>query len=86
MSLLGRDNVLPQPGNRFTSVDFIVVVVFNFFLMFISERERGSASGGGNRKRGRHRIRSRFQAPSCQHRAQHGTQTHEQRDYDLSRT
>ena len=37
-------------------------------------------------ERGRHRIRSRFQALSCQHRARHGAQTHEPWDHDLSRS
>ena len=34
----------------------------------------------------RHRIRSRFQAPSCHHRAQRGAWTHAPRDPDLSRS
>ena len=46
-----------------------------FFLMFLFEREREKASRGGV-ERGRHRIQSRLQALSCQHRAQHRAGTH----------
>ena len=56
-----------------------------FFLTFIFyfwDRERQSMNGGGaERERGRHRIRSRLQALSCQHRAQHGAQTHKLRSW-----
>ena len=49
--------------------------VFKFyFLMFISETEHKWVRG---RERGRHRIRSRLQILSCQHRAQRGARTHE---------
>ena len=41
---------------------------------------------GKGRERGRHRIRSRLQALSCQHRARCGAQTHGPRDHDLSRS
>ena len=44
-----------------------------------------STSGGGA-ERGRHRIWSRFQALSCQHRAQRWAWTQEQRDHDWSRS
>ena len=37
-----------------------------------------------SRERGRHRIWSRLQALSCQHRAVHGVQTHELLGHDLS--
>ena len=40
----------------------------------------------GGPERGRHRIRSRLQAPSCQRRARRGARTHELRDHDLSRS
>ena len=39
---------------------------------------------GRSRGRGRHRIWSRLQALSRQHRAWHGAWTHELRDHDLS--
>ena len=38
------------------------------------------------RERGRHRIQSRLQVLSCQHRAAHGAQTHEPRGHDLSQS
>ena len=47
------------------------------------ERDR-VCSGEGQRERGRHRIQSRFQALSCQHRAQCGARTHGPWDHDLS--
>ena len=51
--------------------------------LFIFERESESKQGRG-RERGRHRIWSRLQAPSCQHRAWCGAQTHKLWDHDLS--
>ena len=45
------------------------------FLMFIFERETEGEWEWG-RERGRHRIGSRLQAPSCQHRARRGARTH----------
>ena len=57
------------------------------FLKYIWERQRQSTRGGGAEKeRGRPRIRSRTQAPSCQHRAQRGAQTHKPRDHDVSQS
>ena len=55
------------------------------FLMFTYfwDRERQSVSRGGAEREG-DRIRSRLQAPSCQHRAWRGAQTHGPRDHDLS--
>ena len=43
---------------------------FNLYL-FSKGGGGGDPELGKGRERGRHRIRSRFQAPSCQHRAQH---------------
>ena len=49
------------------------------------EREREKVhKQGRSRERGRHRIRSWLQALSCQHRAEHGARTQEERDHDLS--
>ena len=45
--------------------------------------DRAQAKKG---QRGRHRIRSRLQAPSCQHRAWHRAWIHELWDRDLSRS
>ena len=42
--------------------------------------------GGRCRERGRHRIQSRFQALSCQHRAQCGARTHRLWNHDLSQS
>ena len=57
----------------------------NIFLRFIHFWERHRARAGeGRRERGRHRIRSRLQAPRCQHRARCGAWTHDPRDHDLS--
>ena len=47
---------------------------FNVYL-FLQDRERQSVSRGGAEK-GKHRIQSRLQALSCQHRAQHRAGTH----------
>ena len=62
-----------------------------FFLMFIyfwereKYRERACKQRRSReRERGRHRIGSRLQALSCQHRARHGAQTHKRWDHDLS--
>ena len=58
---------------------------FSTFIYFFGDRERQSMSGGGP-ERGRPRIGSRLQAPSCQHRARRGARTHGPRDRDLSRS
>ena len=41
---------------------------------------------GWGRERGRQRIWSRLQAPSCQHRAWRRARTHELKDHDLSQS
>ena len=51
--------------------------VYFYFWEWETEREWGSG-----RERGRHRIWSRPQAPSCQHRAQGGAWTHKPWDHD----
>ena len=55
---------------------------FNVYL-FLRQRETEHERGRG-RERGRHRIGSRLQALSRQHRAQRGARTHRLRDRDLS--
>ena len=55
----------------------------DFFLMFIFVGER-QHEWGKNRERGRHRIWSRLQALSCQHRVWCGARTPEPWDHDLS--
>ena len=52
-----------------------------FYCLFLRQRESMSREGA---ERGRHRIQSRLQALSCQHRAQHGAWTHRLWDHDLS--
>ena len=41
---------------------------FNVYS-FLKDRETEHSMSGGGAERGRHRIQSRLQAPSCQHRA-----------------
>ena len=58
-----------------------------FFLLFVSEKKRQTdkaLAGEGQRERGRHKIQSRRQAPSCQHRARHSARTHKLWDHNLS--
>ena len=59
------------------------------FVLFCFERASTCVSEGGaerEREGGRHRIRSRLQAPSCQHRARRGARIHGPQDYDLSQS
>ena len=58
---------------------------FPFFNVYLLLRDRAQA-GEGQREKGRHRIRNRLQALSCQHRARRGVRTHDPRDHDLSGT
>ena len=63
---------------------FFLFSFFNVYL-FLRQRERDRVRAGeGQRERGGHRIWSRLQALSCQHRAWHRAQTHEPWDHDLS--
>ena len=58
----------------------------SFFLnayLFLRERQGASREGA---ERWRHRIWSRLQALSCQHRARHGARTRETWDHDLSQS
>ena len=68
-------------------------ILMNFFyksffnVLFIFERERETeCEQVSGRERGRHRIRSRLVAPSCQHRARYGAWTHELWEHDLSQS
>ena len=68
-------------------VVYIYLFILIFFLMFIFERERERETEHEwrrGRERGRHRIQSRLQALSCQHRTRRGAGTHQPRDHDLS--
>ena len=55
-------------------------VFFNVYL-FLRDRETEHEQRVG-RERGKHRLGSRFQALSCQRRAQRGARTHKPRDRD----
>ena len=63
---------------------FFQYILFNFFLMFIYFWDRERAWTGKGSERGRHRIWSRLQALSCQHRARRKAWTHQLWDHDLS--
>ena len=60
----------------------IYLALFKMFTYFW-KGERQSASGG-EAKRGRHRIWSRLQFLSCQHRTWRRAQIHKPQDHDLS--
>ena len=53
------------------------------FIYFEREKEHELGRGRGS---GRHRIGSKLQALSCQHRAWHGARTHKLWGHDLSRS
>ena len=55
-------------------------------FVYFWKRERQRPSGEEIRERGKHRIWGGLQALSCQHRASHGTWTHELWDHDLSQS
>ena len=60
-----------------------------FISLFIFERQREREREHERRRvreTGRHRIWSRLQAPSCQHRTRCGAQTHKLWDHDLGRS
>ena len=72
----------PQPMtwilHRQSSTQALPFFFFKFFLtcIYFWDRERQSMNRGGS-ERGRHRIRNRLQAPSCQHRARRRARTHQ---------
>ena len=73
-----------QTGTILSTIKIFILKNLMFYL-FLRKRERERDSTSGEGQKGRHRIWSRVQALSCQHRARHGAQTHEPWDYDLSR-
>ena len=60
--------------------------IFNFLMIiYFWERDRQTeCEQERGRERGRHRIESRLQAQSCQHRVRPGAWTHKPWDHDLS--
>ena len=75
-------NVLqPHPRVTWTAFenrpcyDYVIPFVFLNVYLFLRPRETEQERGAS--ERGRHRIRSRLQGPSRQHRAPRGAQAHE---------
>ena len=71
-------------GNKLLELKYIFLfhlrrTFLNFFLvyLFIFERDRDSRRGKEQKERETHRIQSRLQALSCQHRARHGARIHQ---------
>ena len=64
---------------------FLLFYFILFYFIYFWEGET-ECEQGRSRERGRHRVRSRLQVLSCQHRARGGAQTHKSRDHDLSRS
>ena len=54
--------------------------------MFIFERGRQSMNRGRADREGDTESKASFQAPSRQHRTQHGARTQKPRDYNLSQS
>ena len=61
---------------------FCTYIIFLCFVYFWDRGRQSMRRGGA--ERGRHRIWSRLQALSCQHRAQCGAWTHKPWNHDLS--
>ena len=72
-----------RPCYKSDLVSLYILFYFILMLIYFWERQTECKLGRG-RERGRHRIWSRLQALSCQHRARHGARTHEPYDHDLS--
>ena len=71
----------------FVSFKYFSLTYFYFFftVYYFWERKRETeCEWRRGRERGRHRIWSRLQPLSCQHRSQHGAWTHKPWDNDLS--
>ena len=62
---------------------YFILFYFIYIYLFLIETEH---KWGRGRERRRHRIQSRLQAPSCQHRAQRGAWTHKPWDHDLNQS
>ena len=68
-----------------SSTMIIFLIFFTSIYFWETERETEHKNRKG-REIGRHRMGSRLQAMSCQHRAWCGARTHRLQDYDLSRS
>ena len=84
----GYGSSLPPSSLCLPVAPVVILLIKKIFFnvhLFLRERDRVQA-GEEQRERGRHRIQSRLQSLSCQHRARHEARTHEPRDRDLSRS
>ena len=61
-------------------------IIWNFFKCLYLFLRQSETAWTGEGQRRRHRIWSRLQALSCQHRVRGRARTHKLRDYDLSRS
>ena len=71
------------------TVPELQVWIFNvclFIYLFILRQRETEHEQGRDRERGKHRIKSRLQALSCQHRAWCRARTHKLWDCDLSQS
>ena len=98
--ILSRSASLPPPPPTTSNINSLFSKIFSYysteifilytfififnFLMFISWETQ--CEWGRGRERGRNRIQSRLQVPSCQHRARRGAWTHELWHHDLNRS
>ncbi|XP_053063659.1 uncharacterized protein LOC113595847 isoform X4 [Acinonyx jubatus] len=83
-------SILPDPMPQFSGAKMQNEVTVKLPLThrgtLVSRQRETEHAWGRNKGRGRRRIPSRPQAPSCQHRARHGARTHGPRDHDPSRS
>ena len=76
-----------QSPQDFPHVSLVLFFFYFFKCLFFRQREKQSASrGGAEREGGRHRIQSRLQALSRQHRARRGPRIHKPWDHDPSQS
>ena len=82
VNILKPTDLYSLPGWIIWCVNYIFFFFFNIYS-FLRQRETEHEQGKV-RERGRHRIWSRLQALSCQHRARCGARIHRPWDRDLS--
>ena len=73
-------------SSAFTGFLLLFFWIFNVFIYFWRRETETEHERGRSRERGRHRIWSRLQALSHQHRARRRARTHKLWDHDLSRS